>query len=103
LALATTDTCDCPSSTACKVGVDRLVVNGAEHANVGISNANAIVIDGKLGLQRAGSATTLPSTVNLADFTSPDGRYFLRVQVSPGGMPGACVPSGPSIPGYSSC
>lgn len=102
-ALATTDTCDCTSSTACTVGVDRLVVNGADHPQVGVSNAGAIVFDGKLGLQRAASATALPSTANLADFTSPDGQYLLRVQVSPGGMPSACVPSGPSIPGYSSC
>ncbi len=102
-ALGTGDTCDCTSASACTIGVDRLVVDGGDHPGVAISNASAVVIDGKLGLQRAANATSVPTTTNLATFASPNGTYFLQVQISPGGMPSACVPSGPSIPGYSAC
>ena len=95
--------CDCTASNVCTIGADRFVLNGSDHPAVAVSGTSPVVFDGKLGLQRAASATTLPAATNLATFASPSGTYFLRVRVSPGGMPGACVPSGPSIPGYSAC
>lgn len=96
------DACDCTDASACKVGSERLIVAGGDHPNVAINGTpSPLVIDGKLGLQRAATSVSVPTTTNLVTFAY--GSYLLRVQVSPGGMPSACVPSGPSIPGYSTC
>ncbi len=89
----------------CTVDNEIVAVKGADFSGVKISNAgNAVVIEGKLGLQKPGSVTGIPSDASLVTFNSPDDKYSLSVRISPMGQASACVPaSSAAIVGYAAC
>jgi type IV fimbrial biogenesis protein FimT len=92
------EACDCTSSSACLVGGERIAVDVGKHAKVAVNDvATSFTYNSKLGLiEPLGSATET--------FTSPTGKYDMRLDVNALGQASVCVPSGkPAIAGVTSC
>ncbi|GAB3364769.1 hypothetical protein GCM10027431_05110 [Lysobacter rhizosphaerae] len=92
--------CDCRTVASCQVGGQSLAVAQGTHSRVTVtaaSLATSFVFSSKLGvISPLGSAN--------ATFTSPSGKYDLRLNVNALGQAGVCVPSGkPAIVGVSPC
>jgi type IV fimbrial biogenesis protein FimT len=90
--------CNCTNSSACLVDGERIAVDTGKHANVAINSvATSFNYNSKLGvIEPLGSAT--------ATFTSPTGKYDMRLDVNALGQASVCVPSGkPAIAGVISC
>jgi type IV fimbrial biogenesis protein FimT len=90
--------CDCTNNSACLVGGERIAVDAGKHGNVAVNSVGtSFTYNSKLGLiEPLGSAT--------ATFTSPAGKYDMRLDVNALGQASVCVPSGkPAIAGVTSC
>ncbi len=90
--------CDCTDGTKCLVGGERFAVDVGRHGSVAINSvATAFGYDGKLGLiDPLGNAA--------ATFTSPAGKYDIRLNVNALGQASVCTPSGkPPIAGVAAC
>ena len=96
-------TCVCTNTTACTVGLDRLVLDSADHTGVSVSGAANVNIDGKLGMLKPSGPTSLPAIANLATFSWPGSGYSLTVRVSTGGQAEACTSGASAIGGYPPC
>jgi type IV fimbrial biogenesis protein FimT len=94
-------TCDCTVATQCMVAGTRTVFDSTNYLGVTLDAIDDdVTFDRKLG-----SLTTLVGTQ--MDFSSRplrNGRYILRVNISPMGHARACVPPGAlPMPGYRAC
>ncbi|GAA4862149.1 pilus assembly FimT family protein [Luteimonas vadosa] len=94
--------CDCTNAAACQVEGRRLAVDQGKHGTVSVNPFNtAFIFNSRLGTAVNAGAITQPAAVT---FTSPTGKYDLRLDVTALGQSRMCVPAGkPAIPGISSC
>lgn len=90
--------CDCTDASQCLVGGGRLAVDVGQEGRVSVDSlATAFAFDSKLGLKD-------PLAPSTATFTSPRGRYALRVMVNALGQASVCTPTGkPAISGITAC
>jgi type IV fimbrial biogenesis protein FimT len=90
--------CDCTDAAQCVVGGERLAVDVGKHADVSVDSvATAFTFSSKLGL-------ISPLGTAAATFTSPRGKYDVRVNINTLGQASLCVPAGkPVIAGVASC
>lgn len=90
--------CDCSNAAQCIVGGDRMAIDVGQEGQVSVDSlATAITFDGKLGLIE-------PLAAQAATFTSPRGKYDVRVTVNALGQAGICTPAGkPAIAGIGAC
>ena len=90
--------CNCTNTAQCQVGGERLAVDVGKHPGVSVNSvATTFAYSSKLGLiNPLGSAT--------ATFTSPRGKYDIRLNVNALGQASVCTPTGkPAIAGVASC
>jgi Tfp pilus assembly protein FimT len=95
--------CDCTASGVCVVGSNtNLRMVSSSYSGVTVNtNSASLTFNGQLGTV-SGLTSTL--TTSGATFTSPSGKYQLKMIVAPLGQASLCVPTGkPTIPGYVSC
>lgn len=90
--------CDCTAANVCMVGNQELRVTSNDYNGVTMGTRPANVIyDGRLGVVQA----LTPASVV---FTSPKGKYKIRLDVAALGQASMCTPAGqPIIPGILSC
>ena len=90
--------CDCTDAAQCLVGGGRMAVDVGQEGRVSVDSlATSFAFNSKLGLKN-------PLAPSTATFTSPRGKYDLRVTVNALGQASVCTPSGkPTIAGITSC
>ena len=90
--------CDCTDASQCLVGGDRLAIDVGQEGKVSVDSLDPFTFGGKLGLK-------IPmAPPSIATFTSPRGKYDLRVTVNALGQATVCIPTGkPVITGVTSC
>lgn len=92
--------CDCTVANSCKISDGRqLVVATSEVNGVTLSaNPGALMFS-----SRTGGTSPVGTTANTT-LASPNGKFKLRLDVSPLGRTTLCVPSGePAMAGFQSC
>lgn len=90
--------CDCTNSAQCLVGGERMAIDVGQEGKVSVNSvATTFGFSSKLGLiNPLGNAA--------ATFTSPRGRYDIRLDVNALGQASVCTPVGkPAIAGVTSC
>ncbi|TWI10697.1 GspH/FimT family pseudopilin [Aerolutibacter ruishenii] len=95
--------CDCiDSSPVCEVEGESQLLPRGKHRVAMIGAPADLTFDGQLGLATGSGGALGTSSVT---FTSPTGRYDLRVDVSPLGQATVCVPSSSdaAVIGYGNC
>lgn len=94
--------CDCKNAAACQVEGRRLAIDQSKHGTVSANPFNgSFVFNSRLGTVVNAGAITTPANVT---FTSPTGKYDLRLDVTALGQARMCVPTTkPAIPGISRC
>lgn len=94
--------CDCTNAAACQVEGRRLAIDQGKHGRVSANPFNgAFVFNSRLGTAVNAGAIATPANVT---FTSPTGKYDLRLDVTALGQARMCVPTTrPAIPGISRC
>lgn len=94
--------CDCTDADQCLVEGQRLAVEQGKHRGVAVSAVSSnFVVNSKLGTAVTAGAIATPANVT---FTSPSGKYDVRLQVTALGQSRICVPAGkPTMIGVPSC
>jgi prepilin-type N-terminal cleavage/methylation domain-containing protein len=90
--------CDCTDASKCLVDGQRFAVNVGQHSGIAVNSvATTFNYSSKLGLiTPLGNAT--------ATFTSPRGKYDMRVNINALGQASVCTPAGkPAIAGVTPC
>jgi type IV fimbrial biogenesis protein FimT len=92
--------CDCTVANSCKVSDGRQLV-------VTTSEVNGVTLSpnpGALMFSKATGGTSPVGTIANTTLASPNGKFKLRLDVSPLGRTTLCVPSGePAMAGFQSC
>jgi type IV fimbrial biogenesis protein FimT len=94
--------CDCVNAAACQVDGQRLAVDVGQHRGVRIDAIpDVFVFNSRLGTAIGAGGVATPDAMT---FSSPSGKYDMRVDVSALGQARACIPVGkPAIAGVPSC
>jgi len=90
--------CDCADTAQCNVGGERMALNVGQEGKVSVDSlATSFGFNSKLGLiDPLGTAS--------ATFTSPSGKYDIRVNINALGQASECTPpTKPAIAGVASC
>ena len=92
--------CDCGVANSCKISDDReLVVLASQVSGVSIS-----ALPADLTFSSRSGGTSPVGTTATTTLSSPNGKFKLRLDVSPLGRTTLCVPSGePAMTGFQSC